>query len=87
MIGAKVINVTLTITNKECNENDQSFWQKLKEAVTDNTFLNLFIYLVHYVYKWYRYVYSQVSCKRPPLVVVRGQYTPVGISGCKQAPV
>ena len=40
MIGAKVINVTLTITDKECNEDDQSFWQKLKEAVTDNTFFN-----------------------------------------------
>ena len=38
VIGAKVINVTLTITNKECNEDDQSFWQSVKEAVTDNTF-------------------------------------------------
>ena len=41
-----MINLTLTITNKECNEDDQSFWQKLKEAVTDNTFFNLFIYSV-----------------------------------------
>ena len=41
-----MINLTLTITNKECNEDDQSFWQKLKEAVTDNPFLTfLFIYL------------------------------------------
>ena len=39
MIGAKVMNLTLTIKNKECNEDDQSFWQKLKEEVTDNTFL------------------------------------------------
>ena len=73
MIGAKVINLTLTITNKECKEGDQSFWQSLKEAVTDNTFLKLylfisFILLVHYVYKLYRYVYNQVSCKRPLLV-------------------
>ena len=60
MVGAKVINLTLTIINKECDEDDQSFWQKLKEAVTDNPFFNLFIsvylfiYLVHYVYKWYQ---------------------------------
>ena len=40
-----MINLTLTITNKECNKDDQSFWQKLKEAVTDNPFFNLFIYL------------------------------------------
>ena len=40
-----MINLTLTITNKECNEDDQSFWQKLKEMVTDNTFFNSFIYL------------------------------------------
>ena len=33
------MNLTLTIKNKECNDYDQSFWQKLKEAVTDNTFL------------------------------------------------
>ena len=49
VIGAKVINLTLTIKNNECNEDDQSFWQKLKEAVTDNTLCNyiyLFIYLV-----------------------------------------
>ena len=55
MIGAKVINVTLTVTNKECNEDYQSFWQKLREAVTDNTFcylfIDLFIYLVHFVLK------------------------------------
>ncbi|KAM7426865.1 Hemicentin-1 [Porites harrisoni] len=43
VIGAKVINVTLTVTNKECNEDYQSFWQKLREAVTDNTFCHLFI--------------------------------------------
>ena len=47
MIGAKVINLTLTITNKGCNEDDQSFWRSLKEAVTDNTFFKtVFIYLV-----------------------------------------
>ena len=34
------MNLTLTITNKECNDYDQSFWQKLKEVVTDNTFLS-----------------------------------------------
>ena len=72
MIGAKVINLTLTITNKECNEDDQSFWQKLKEAVTDNTFLT-YLFSLFTMYKWYQYVYSQVSCKRPPLVVVREQ--------------
>ena len=74
MIGDKVINVTLTITNKECNEDDQAFWQSLKKAVTDNTFIKLylfiylFILLVNDVYKSYRYVYSQVSCKQPPLM-------------------
>ena len=42
-----MVNLTLTITNKECNEDDQSFWQSLKEAVTDNTFFKtVFIYLV-----------------------------------------
>ena len=43
MIGAKVINVTLTITNKECKKDDQFFLQSLKEAVTDNTFFELTI--------------------------------------------
>ena len=43
MIGAKVINVTLTITNKECHEDDQFFLQSLKEAVTDNPFFELTI--------------------------------------------
>ncbi|CAH3033679.1 unnamed protein product, partial [Porites evermanni] len=33
LIGAKVINLTLTIINKECNEDDQSFWQSLKKAI------------------------------------------------------
>ena len=33
------MNLTLTITNKECNDYDQSFWQELTEAETDNTFL------------------------------------------------
>ena len=37
VIGAKVIKLTLTITNNECNKDDRSFWQSLKEAVTDNT--------------------------------------------------
>ena len=43
MIGAKVINVTLTITNKDCKRDDQSFLQSLKKAVTDNTFFELTI--------------------------------------------
>ena len=43
MIGAKVINVTLTITNKECNKDDQFFLQSLKEAVSDNPFFELTI--------------------------------------------
>ncbi|CAH3158195.1 unnamed protein product, partial [Porites lobata] len=33
VIGAKVINVTLTVSNKERNEDYQSFWQKLREAI------------------------------------------------------
>ena len=37
------MNLTLTIKNKECNDYDQSFWQKLKEAVTDNTFLPIYL--------------------------------------------
>ena len=45
MIGAKVINLTLTITNKECKKDDQSFWQSLKEAVTDNTFFKLYLFI------------------------------------------
>ena len=43
MIGAKVINVTPTITNKECKTDDQFFLQSLKEAVTDNSFFELTI--------------------------------------------
>ena len=46
VIGAKVINVTVTITNKECKKDDQSFWQSLKEAVICNTLFN-FIYLYY----------------------------------------
>ena len=42
MIGAKVINVTLTITNKDCDQIDQSIWPKLQETVTDSTWM-LFI--------------------------------------------
>ena len=36
-----MINVTLTITNKECKKDDQFFLQSLKEAVTDNPFFEL----------------------------------------------
>ena len=50
VVGAKVINLTLTIINKECDEDDQSFWQKLKEAVTDNPFFNLFISFFIYLF-------------------------------------
>ena len=60
-----MINLTLTITNKECNEDDQSFWQSLKEAVTDDIFFKLYLFI---------YLFSSLCVQVIPVFV---QSTPL----------